>query len=335
MNPFKMKNQMLPIASINSIYVDDVLARDMFRPELIVQEIKKNRDYLGFSSDINDEYILYKFNGYLNNKDFDIRTKANEIAVSFGKKLANVIITLYNPSELSLKNHPIWTAKYWDYWKEVKKIYFVGGLTSPILTSIFYEQIKVESIKQNISNLNVSFIEGSVDLGTKGLSTLVENGEYLLFDFGQTNIKRRHLIKSNKEIEIDCILYPIKSRFLDYKGMNYEQLIESSLKLDDFILNTVMETISSVLYKGDYILIAIANYVYEGNIYSKRGGYAKLSYIKGNYEQHLSHRLSSLLSRKIDVKLYHDTSAMALNFKNIERTAVISLGTAFGIAFVE
>lgn len=335
MNPFKIKNQMLPIASINSIYVDDVLARDMFRPELIVQEIKKNRDNLGFSSDIDDEFILFEFNNCFSNIDSSIRDKANEIAILFGNKLASVITTLYKPSKRTLMNYPLWTKKHWDYWQDVKKVYFVGGLTSPILTSVFYEQIKLESIKQNISNINVSFIEGSVDLGTKGLSTLVEDGEFLLFDFGQTSIKRRHLIKHNKEIEIDCILSPVKSQYLDYKGINPEQLELRALKLDNFIVSTIIETINSVLFKGNSILIAIANYINDGEIYSKRGGYAKLSYIPENYEVHLSEKLSSLLNRKINIKLYHDTSAMALNFKNIERTAVISLGTAFGIAFPE
>ena len=81
--------------------------------------------------------------------------------------------------------------------------------------------------------------------------------------------------------------------------------------------------------------MGIANYVFDGYIYKDRGGYGKLAYIKGNYEAHLSNEISVLLNREITIKLYHDTSAMALNFDNTERTAVISLGTAFGIAFPE
>lgn len=335
MNPFKKDGQMLPIASINSVYVDGVLASDLFRPQLITNEINKSRDFLGFSSDIKNENFLVEFNSSLNNKSYDIRDKANQIAISFGKKLASVLMTLKNPSVISVNNRPLWTKEHWDYVKGIKNIYFVGGLTSPILTTIFYNQIMIELKKQNIFDLQISFIEGSVDLGTKGLSTLTADGEYLLFDFGQTNIKRRHIIKKESEIIIDCILPTVKSEYLFHKQKTEEELIQIAKKLDNYVITTIMDTVNIVNYKGNNILIGIANYIYNGNIYSARGGYGKLSLIKGNYEIHLSNQISVLLSREIKVKLYHDTSAMALNFETTKRTAVISLGTAFGIAYPE
>ncbi len=335
MNPFKKDGQMLPIASINSVYIEDVLASDLFRPELIVHEIQKDRDFLGFSSEIKKDDLLFEFNNSLNNKSTQIKDKANEIAVSFGKKLANVLVTLKNPSITSVNNRPSWNEHHWKYWEGVKRIYFVGGLTSPILTSIFYNQIKLELKKNKISNLKVSFIEGSVDLGTKGLSTLVGDGEYLLFDFGQTNVKRRHTIKSNEDIVIDRVLPAIKSNYLFYKHKKVDELILLANELDNFISKTIIDTIENVDFKGDSIIVGIANYVFNGKIFSKRGGYGKLAYLNDNYELHLSNKISKLISKNIRVMLYHDTSAMALNFKDRKRTAVISLGTAFGIAFPE
>ncbi len=335
MNPFKKDGQMLPIASINSVYVDDVLASDLFRPQLIVNEIKMNRDFLGFSSDIKDENLLAMFNYALNNKSIYIMDKANQIAISFGKKLANVLITLRNPSSLSVLNRPLWTKEHWDYVKGIKNIYFVGGLTPPILTTIFYDQIMIELKKQNISDLQISFIKGSVDFGTKGLSTLTVDGEYLLFDFGQTNIKRRHIIKKDDEIIIDCVLPAVKSAYLYHKQKSKKELIQIAKELDNYVINTIIDTVNIVNYKGNNILVGIANYVYDGVIYSARGGYGKLAFIKGNYEAYLSNQISVLLNREIIIKLYHDTSAMALNFKTTIRTAVISLGTAFGIAYPE
>jgi len=335
MNPFKENGQMLPIASINSVYVEDVLASNLFRPELIINEIKKDRDFLGFSSDIADENLLVMFNGALNNDSFEIREKANEIAVSFGIKLANVLITLKKPSSKSVLNRPSWIDKHWEYWKGVKNIYFVGGLTSPILTSIFYTQIIKELNNHNIDDLKVSFIEGSIDLGTKGLTHITISGEYLLFDFGQTSIKRRHIIKEDNSIVIDSILPSVKSKHLFYKQKSEKELIHLANELDSFIINTIIDTVNIVNYKGNNMLVGIANYVIDGVIYSERGGYGKLSYIKGNYEEHLSNKISVLLKREITIRLYHDTSAMALNFRNTKRTAVISLGTAFGIAFPE
>jgi len=335
MNPFKQDGQMLPIASVNSVFVEDVLASDLFRPALIVNEIEKNRDFLGFSSDINRNLLLSEFNCALNSKNDKIKDKAYEIAISFGNKLAKVLMTMRNPSLISKQNRPSWNDSHWAYWEGVKNIYFVGGLTSPILTTIFYNQIIEEFKHNNITDLHVSFIDASVDLGTKGLTTLTNNGEYLIFDFGQTNIKKRHLVKYYNEIAIDTVLPSIKSDYLFYKQKNEDELKKLAYKLDSFIINTIIDTANIVNYKGNTILIGIANYVYNGFIYLDRGGYGKLALIKGNYEEHLSNKLSVLFKKEISIRLYHDTSAMALNFKNVKRSAVISLGTAFGIAFPE
>ena len=335
MNPFKENGQILPIASINSVYINSTLASDLFRPELIINELKKNRDILGFSSDISDTEMFIEFNETLNSNIDEVRIIAKKIAVYFGKNLAELIITLKKPSIESIMNRPSWQKTHWDFWRGVENIYFVGGLTSPILTSIFYTQITNELSKNMINDLKVCFIEGSMNLGTKGLCNLTADGTHLLFDFGQTNIKRRYLIKRNNEIVIDSILEPRDSKFLDHKNKSNNELKDSSIKLDNYIISTIMDSVNTVKFNGNNIFIAIANYLVDGFIYSKRGGYAKLALIKGNYETHLSNEISKLLSRKIKVKLFHDTSAMALNFDSIKRTAVISLGTAFGIAFPE
>jgi len=96
-----------------------------------------------------------------------------------------------------------------------------------------------------------------------------------------------------------------------------------------------MNTFRQVAFTGEKIYMSIANYVYHGKIYSSRGGYGKLSYIASNYEEYLSKKLSEIAEKDIKLSLFHDTSAMALMFKNEKNTAVISLGTAFGIAFPE
>ncbi len=333
MNPFKKNGQILPIASINSVYVDDTLASDLFRLELIINALKKNREILGFSSDISDIEMFNKFNDALNSKTLEIKKCANEIAISFGERLAAVIVTLKNPSLKAIENRPSWTKEHWDFWQGVNKIYFVGGLTSPILTNIFYSEITKVLLKNNISGVNIRFIEGSLNLGTKGLCNLTDDGNHLLFDFGQTNIKRRFIVKKDQEIVIDSILPIIKSKFLDYKNKSQLELQELAIKLDEFIISTIVNTMNTVNYKGNNIVIAIANYLIDGKIYPKRGGYAKLALLQGNYEKHLENELSKLLGNTVNVKLVHDTSAMALNFNDEKRTAVVSLGTAFGIAF--
>jgi len=333
MNPFKKEGQILPIASINSIYVGDKLASDLFRSELLLNEIQQNRDLLGFSSGVKINNMLIEFDYALNSKVEIINEKANEIAQKHGKKLADVIFTLKSPSSKSKENNIKWTSEHWDYWKSIKKIFFVGGLTTPNLTKIFLNQINDELRKKNILDLSIAFIQNSINLGTEGLSTIVENGEYLIFDFGQTNIKRRYLVKKNTNIVTNEILDPIESKFLIHHNKSLDELQSLATNLDRYIIKTISDTIKEVKFKSEYILIGIANYVYNGEVYLARGGYGKLAYISKNYEDYLGKQLSWTLKRNIKVKVIHDTSAMALTFKNEPNAAVISIGTAFGIAF--
>lgn len=335
MNPFKVNNQIIPKASINSVYVDDILASDLFRSTILIEEIKKNAQLLGISSSINDEHILSVFNDKLISKNKRIYSLANQLAVSFGDKLAKVILTLINPTDLSISNRLNWDSTHWDFWKNIKRIFLVGGLTSPIMTNIFYQQIIHLLEDNNVRNLRISFIEESSELGTKGLCYLVKNGEYLLFDFGQTFIKRRHHIKDNKDTLIDTVLPALKSKFLFYKKKNTDEVKALAYRLDMYIINVILDTIQEVDFKGNNIIVGIANYINSGKIYSARGGYGKLAYVDDNYQSYLSIVFSKKLGKKINILLYHDTSAMALNFKNEDNCAVISLGTAFGIGFPE
>ncbi len=335
MNPFKRNNEIIPVASINSVYIDDVLSSDLFRPSILIEEIKNNSKQLGISSSTKDDQILLRFNDKLMSKDEEINKLANELAVSFGDKLARVILTLKSPSLLSIKNRNNWDKTHWDYWKSINKIFFVGGLTSPIMTNIFYQRIKKLLIENNINDIDISFKEGSSDLGTKGLTYLVKNGEYLLFDFGQTYIKRRYHIKDNSMDIMDTILPAVKSKYLFYKKRNTDEIKDLAYRLDMYIINVILDTVNTVDFKGSNLIIGIANYISEGKIYSARGGYGKLAYVDDNYQSYLSNVISNKLGRKIEVLLYHDTSAMALNFKNEKNCAIISLGTAFGIAFPE
>lgn len=331
-NPFKLDGEMLPIASINSVYVDDTKASDLFRPTLMMEDIIRHKDELGITNISEHKSLLALFNQLLIHEVDSVRTKAKELAEIYGNRLAKVLSTLFNPSELSKRNRTNWTSIHWEYWKTIQHIYLVGGLTSPILTKIFLEQIHQEFDLNQINNVTVTFVHGSQNMGTRGLSTLVENGEYLLFDFGQTNIKRAHHIKHDGKLQLDAILDPLESKYLFYKSVSEEEIRETACLLDDYIVNTIVQTAKEVDFTGLHINLAIANYVSKGTIYSARGGYGKLAFIADNYQEHLQERLRKHYHKDITVSLFHDTSAMALLY-DLPNTAVISLGTAFGVAF--
>ena len=333
MNPFKKDNYMLPIASINSMYIDDTKAYDLFRPTLILEEINRNKDQLGLSFIDDNRKLLEEFNKLLNSDLDSIKNKSYDIARMFGNRLSKVLTTLFKPSLESISNRENWSKEHWDFWKSIENLYLVGGLTSPILTKIFYECIEENFLKEGITGKRISFIEGSSHLGTKGMASLIKNGDYLLFDFGQTNIKRARHFKKNDHVVIDTVLPMVNSDYLFYKTKNNREVKKIAKKLHKYIVNTIIETSNLVAFSGTEVYMSIANYIYNGEIYANRGGYGKLAYLSDNYEKYLSAELSKKLKKDIKVTLFHDTSAMALLYKDIPNTAVISLGTAFGVAF--
>jgi len=333
-NPFKKDGYMLPVASINSVYIDNQIVSDLFRLSLIVDECIKYQNQLGLSSIDSPKDIFDGLHEAFISEDEEKRECAFKIGHTFGKRLALLIKTLKKPSQQSIANRKDWDEDHWEYWKRVKTLIFVGGVSSPSLTRIFLEDVK-EMLDQEGIDLNVRFIEGSVNLGTEALSKKVKGNDALLFDFGQTNIKRRHHVKEGRDIVIDTILPCVPAKFLYYKSQTDEELYEVGRELDTYIQDVIVNTVKESFFEGKQILIAMANYIDHGRIYPARGGYAKLGLLHDNYEQHLQTSLRKRLNRDIEVSLYHDTTAVSYYFEEEAPAAVISVGTAFGIAFLD
>ncbi len=334
-NPFKINGEMAPVASINSVYVDDTKAYDLFRPTLMMQALLAQKDQLGITDVGESDSLLSMFQALLTSDIPSVRDRAVAIAEHFGDQLARVLATLFDPSERSRANRANWDERHWAYWRSIHQVYLVGGLTSPRLTGIFLERIQSCFQERDIRDVTVSFIEGSQNLGTRGMATLIDDGDCLLFDFGQTNIKRARHVKQNGKVILDVTMDPLMSRHLFYKTDNAAELQATARMLDNFMVDVIEETAEESGFHGSEVFISIANYVSDGAIYAARGGYGKLALLAPNYRDHLSVRLSKRLGQEIRVSLFHDTSAMALLFQKEPHTAVISLGTAFGVAFVD
>ena len=309
----------LPEASINSIYVDDTKAYNLFRPTLLIDEILKQE--LVYVETFSQKDILSEFDKLLgkNNKD------AIKIASHFAENFTSIIKTLHQPSEQSMKNRSNWTKTHWDFWKTITSIIFVGGMTTNHFSQFLQNYINNELQKEDI-HLHCTFISNSGNYGIQGLALQAQN-KAVLFDFGQTSIKRGFI-----EDSIFHPLEPVLSEFLDYKELTDTELEEEAHLLNNFIVDTIIATLKDKKDVNE-IHISVANYINNGAIYPSRGAYGKLYLVSKNYEDYLNKIIREKTNSNIRIYLYHDTTAMGLNFKNLKNTAVISLGTAFGVAF--
>ena len=330
-NPFKKDGYMLPHASINSAYVGNDKVSDLFSHSLLVNAVRTNAESLGIIEfKENASSWVLRLSECLSSDDKLIYATAHEIASFFGDRLAKIVVNFFSPSKASVLNRENWFKEHWEYWKTINTVILAGGIITPNIARVFRERMDKE-LKFIRLDKEVIFIDQAHDFGLRGLSNKL-NQNTLIFDFGQTNIKRG--IYNIEKKDNFTVLESFKSKFFTSKSQEETVLIDEASKLHKFLLEVIFETIEETNFKGSLIRIALSNYVQNGFIRASNFGYGILAFLEGNYQNRLSNDVSLFTNRMIKVELFHDTTAMALNF-NKKNTAVISIGTAFGIAFID
>ena len=161
---------------------------------------------------------------------------------------------------------------------------------------------------------------------------------HIVFDLGQTKIKRVIAINDEHEQQQLIELPSVKSINMAWNVENDEDRLLQARELHKYIVDVIVDTYNQATEYGEVgweICISIANYVMDGQIFSGRGGYAKLSEIGENYAGILAADLEKALDRNIMIRLIHDGTAAALFFKDEKDVACITLGTALGVGFPE
>jgi len=306
-NPFIDEGYLQPIVSLNRFVVDGKSANEMFSPKKIAMdynEITRNE-----SQDIQGSLVAFA-------KDIIKDTVIRDLAEKYADSLKKIFQAWLFPTQQVIDENNHLCKKHFDYLKSINRVYVVGGLLSSNFTDILNKHFSDFSKE-------ILFIKSSEDFSTKGLSKVCK-GETLIFDFGQTSIKRRYI-----DNNLDMILDKLEARYL-YDGLNDD---EAASKLDGYIKSIILDSLSLVDFTGKEILIAISNYVNNGYIRKSIYGYGRLGFFNNCYEESLNRYFKKHEQLDITVKLYHDTSAMAFNFLEEPACVVVSLGTAFGVGF--
>ena len=208
--------------------------------------------------------------------------------------------------------------------------------------AIFGEKLKTfanEVFKMaNVKPYDILLFNNSSHLGVMGCATLIKESykSNLIFDFGQTRIKRSLITVKNKEIVDEVFMQSCDSKYMKYGIKDEEERRQEGIKLHEYVKTIIIDTYNELKdYSnvGNEIIISIASYIIDGKLNDHRGGYAKLSLVSDYYEQYLSEELEKELKKPIKVKFVHDGTAIALRFKEYKNSVCLSLGTAIGVGF--
>lgn len=262
---------------------------------------------------------------------------AEDIVKSFGYRLGALLTVLKTGLLENRAARFEWNDEHWQYWAKIKNVIIVGGLTE----GVFGKKLKRYAIEYmnsaNIEPYNIVMFENAAYVGLMGCTAIVKEktASNLIMDMGQTNIKRCIVKRINGELTEFSVMPTIPSRYMENSSSN-EETEKTAIKLHKYLVNVIADSYNEASKKtmlDKEIVISIGNYVCDGVLNSKRGGYAKLSMLYKNYAECLSEELSGVLRRDINVTLVHDGTAVAMYFKEYDNSVCITLGTGIGVGF--
>ena len=313
-------------------------ALDIFSTKLFIDEIKSNAQELKLDLNKIEEKILPQYlDDLLDCDNLNVKEAAEKIVKKFGERLGVILLTLKKGEKENRLKRKDWNDDNWDYWRHIENIILVGGLASAKVGEKLKYYVEKVFKEAETECYKIILNEDSSNIGIKGSATYIENPEddktYLIFDCGQTFIRRSIVSIGNKKVENIINLSKVLSSNVDWEFHSIEEEKEEAYKLHKHILDTILNTIKeSKNNLGDSIVISIAHYVRNG-LFANRGGYGKLRLLTNNYEEYLSAEIYKEIKKKFNVKLVHDGTAMAAAFSNYPNAVCISLGTAFGVGF--
>ena len=321
---------------------------ELFGANIIIDEISNNAERLGINLSEHKRMDLPKL---LDEKINEGHEEALRIARKYGNRLGMLLLVLKTGLPENRAAREDWDDEHWEYWANMSTVYLAGGLASGRMGEYMLMVVEELFEKANVPMYNIVRNTNSSEMGAKGCLTVLEddNDVHILFDFGQTKIKRLIAVRryyngneNNKDNdffndEFTLIKLPSKKSInMDWYVEDDNERRRQAEELHNYIVDSIVETYNEALQHGPIrweIVISIASYVMDGKIHDARSGYAKLCMLSHNYAGYLAKALEERLHRGIIIKLVHDGTAAALYYKGAQNSVCITAGTAFGVGF--
>ena len=334
----KVRFAKLPVYGIE----DDMEGKrmsELFGAGIITDEIERNAVALGIDISKYQRTDLPKI---LDEKIDEGNEEALRIARKYGNRLGMLFLVLKTGLPENRAVREDWNDEHWEYWANVETIFLAGGIANGRLCEYMLMAVKELFQKANVPMYHIVRNVNSTEIGARGCLMQLEGKEevHILFDFGQTMMKRLIAVRHrDDEEEYTLIKLPGKKSInMDWYIENDKERRHQAEELHRYIVEFIIETYHEALKYGSIgweIVISIASYVMDGEIYDARSGYAKLCTLSDNYAGYLAACLELQLDRRIMIKLVHDGTAAALYYKGAKNSVCITAGTALGVGFPE
>ena len=260
---------------------------------------------------------------------------ANRIAGIAGRRLGALLLMLVRGDAANRAARPEWDDAHWAHWSRIRQVILGGGLVTGQLGRGMLAEAR-RFLAAAGSDLHVAISSYGAHVVLAGLARYAPDGtQYmLLFDFGQTNVKRgRATYRDGALSRID--LFPSLPSPCDGSTFSLAAAQEQWAFMLPIIAEYWTEKIASADRPRTAIGLALATHLNDGHPFpTDRGCYGRLQLLGPRLALFLRDSLAGQIGPYRAFALLHDGLAAATAYAGTERTAVLTLGTAIGVGYV-
>lgn len=266
-----------------------------------------------------------------------VRAAAGATAQRYGRRLGYLLAALQLGAPASRAARPDWDDVHWAYWAALRHVYLGGGLVAGAMAQHVLHGARAVLKAAGLRRTALALLPEPAYAALIGLARAARPPDpaMLVFDFGQTHIKRAVAVLDGGSV---TALQPW-TELTAPCGDPY--VIDDSPPAARACLDEMVAVVADMWHTvrarrplAPRVGIAVAAYLNDGQPRAEdRYCYGRLGRLSSNLRRLLADELAVALGEPVEVVLQHDGSAAAAVVAGRPRAAVIMLGTALGIGF--
>ncbi len=270
--------------------------------------------------------------------------RALALGREYGRSLGALLLMLKRGDAINRVIRPDWQATHWEFWHNISTVWLGGGLMAGQLGEITAAAAQDLLHRHRFSGASVRRSPFAAHLPLVGVArTAPENAPAMLvFDFGQTSVKRAVAVYENSAL---TALHLLPSLPADCTSINLRNDRRLAEKTAVFLTQAIAQSWQEAQMAGwpvsFHMAAAIACYLVGGHpaLLWDMGCYGRLQLLTADLPRYLAERVSEMAGTPLELRLFHDGTAAALTYagdgkaRSVAETAVLTLGTAIGNGF--
>lgn len=308
-------------------------AYDLLSAAAVSALIKPHKAVLGLADDMPNADLPPALDQCLGADDVVIRDHADAVAAQLGGQLGCLLLMLKRGDPVNRQARAEWDDSYWAHWASIQRVIIGGGLNRSTLGQRIAHHAQAFLHQHGFPDMTVERADHAAVLPLVGAARYApaDADSALIFDFGQTQIKRA-VADYQEHMLTNLRMLPPLASDCDVQDLYATGNERQARQRAKFMLRVIETTAQLVKVIPNVVMCGLASYVQHGQP-ADLGCYGVLRLRSDNVERHLADHLSANLGTNITFRLLHDGTAAAAAYAGADHAAVITMGTALGIGF--